>query len=121
MWKVSTERAHLSSDPTYPDWPGVNGSILTDLARSGRRISKKRRRNAAVLDAAAADQPIKIENTVSRAQIQKEINFSNGAFFRTTINRKRKGHERHVRNGDANPFFSYGSLRIRNQLISDVL
>lgn len=52
QWKVSTERAYLSSDPTHPIYLGKQPQIRhrPDLVRSGRRISEKRgERNAAVL------------------------------------------------------------------------
>ena len=61
QWKVSTERAYLSSDPTHPIYLGNNrrfdidptGTIWAQNLRKKRR--KKRRRPA---DAAAADQII---------------------------------------------------------------
>ena len=43
QWKVSTERAYLSSDPTHPilSWKQPQIRHRPDLVRSGRRISEK--------------------------------------------------------------------------------
>lgn len=61
QWKVSTERAYLSSDPTHPIYLGNNRRFDIDPtwydlgAESPKKRRKKRRRPA---DAAAADQII---------------------------------------------------------------
>lgn len=108
QWKVSTERAYLSSDPTHPIYLGNNRRFDIDPtwydlgAESPKKRRKKRRRPA---DAAAADQIIdKNRKHRFRGRFPKGNKLLKRCFFRRT-NCKRKGMKSAYRPKWKNPFF----------------